>query len=69
MNHDSARKQEIATLREHGLTPERIIGVLAAWSGLGEGDATPACLVPKWSWDRVARDRIVLTPERLADLK
>ncbi len=64
--HGDAR---IATFRERGVTPERIIGVLAAWSGLGEGDATPACLVPKWSWDRAPRERIVLTPGRLADLK
>jgi len=59
---------QIATLRARGVPPERIIGVLAEWSGLGAGDATPACLVPKWSWDRVPRDRIVLTPERLAAL-
>jgi len=59
---------QIATLRARGVPPERIIGVLAEWSGLGAGDATPACLVPKWSWDRVSRERIVLTPERLAAL-
>jgi glutamyl-tRNA synthetase len=59
---------QIATLRARGVPPERIIGVLADWSGLGAGDATPACLVPKWSWDRVARDRVVLTPERLREL-
>lgn len=64
--HGDAR---IATFRDRGVTPERIIGVLASWSGLGEGDATPACLVPKWSWDRAPRGRIVLTPERLAGLK
>ena len=61
--HGDAR---IATFRERGLPPERIIGILAAWSGLGEGDATPSCLVPKWSWDRVDRKRVVLTPEMLA---
>jgi glutamyl-tRNA synthetase len=60
---------QIATMRAQGVSPERIIGVLADWSGLGAGDATPACLVPKWSWDRVSRDRIVFTPERLAALK
>jgi glutamyl-tRNA synthetase len=59
---------QIATLRAQGVPPERIIGVLADWSGLGAGDATPACLVPKWSWSRVSRERIVLTPERLAAL-
>jgi len=60
---------QIATLRAKGVSPERIIGVLAEWSGLGAGDATPSCLVPKWSWDRVSRNRIVLTPERLASLR
>ena len=60
---------QIATLRAKGIPPERIIGVLADWSGLGAGDATPACLVPKWSWSKVPRDRIVLTPERLAALE
>ncbi|HVE41060.1 MAG TPA: tRNA glutamyl-Q(34) synthetase GluQRS [Planctomycetota bacterium] len=59
---------QIATLRAKGIPPERIIGVLADWTGLGSGDATPACLVPKWSWDKVSRERIVLTPERLAAL-
>ena len=59
---------QIATLRARGVPPERIVGALAAWSGLGAGDATPACLVPKWSWDKVSRERVVLTPQRLADL-
>jgi glutamyl-tRNA synthetase len=59
---------QIATLRARGVPPERIIGVLADWSGLGAGDATPACLVSKWSWEKVPRERVVLTPERLAAL-
>ena len=59
---------QIATLRARGVPPERIIGVLAEWSGLGAGDATPSCLLPKWSWDKVPRERVVLTPERLAAL-
>ncbi len=63
--HGDAR---IATLRERGVSPERIVGTLAGWSGLGEGDATPSCLVPKWSWDRLPRERVVLTPERLSAL-
>ncbi len=61
--HGDAR---IASLRERGVPAERIIGILAEGSGLGAGDATPACLVKKWSWDRVSRERVVLTPERLA---
>ena len=60
---------QIATLRAQGVSPERIIGNLAEWSGLGAGDATPSCLIPKWSWDRVSRERITLSPERLSSLK
>jgi glutamyl-tRNA synthetase len=60
---------QIATLRARGVPPERVIGVLADWSGLGAGDATPGCLIPKWSWDRVPRERVVLTPERLAEFQ
>lgn len=59
---------QIATLHARGVSPERIIGVLADWSGLGAGDATPACLVPRWSWDKVPKERVVLTPDRLAAL-
>lgn len=63
--HGDAR---IASYRERGVSPERIIGALAAWSGLGAGDATPSCLVPKWSWSKVLRDRVVLTPARLQEV-
>jgi len=63
--HGDAR---IATFRERGVPPERIIGVLAEWSGLGAGDATPSCLVPKWDWAKVPKERIVLTPGRLGEL-
>jgi glutamyl-tRNA synthetase len=52
----------LAELREGGARPERIIGELAASSGLGEGDATPACLLPRWSWARASRERWTLTP-------
>jgi glutamyl-tRNA synthetase len=61
--HGDAR---IATLRAAGAKPERIIGALAEWSGLGAGDATPSCLVPKWSWDRLPQTRVILTPELLS---
>jgi glutamyl-tRNA synthetase len=64
--HGDAR---IASLRERGVAPERIVGTLAEWSGLGAGDATPRCLVRRWSWDRLPRGRVVLSPERLASLR
>jgi glutamyl-tRNA synthetase len=60
--HGDAR---IASLRGMGVRPERIVGLLAEWSGLGAGEATPAELLPRWSWGRVSRERVVLTPERL----
>ncbi len=63
--HGDAR---IATLRDRGVSPERIIGVLASWSGLSPGDATPACLIPQWAWDRANRDRMILESERLEEL-
>lgn len=53
----------IASYREHGVRPERIIGAVARWSGFDVGDARPADLVSRWSWDR-PRQRVVLTPDR-----
>lgn len=64
--HGDAR---IATFRDRGVRPERIVGVLASWSGLGEAEATPRDLLGRWSWDRLPRERIVLTPARLALLR
>jgi glutamyl-tRNA synthetase len=62
--HGDAR---IATLREKGVRPERIIGALAQWSGLiEERDASLRELLPLWSWNKVNRDRIVMTPEMRA---
>ncbi len=61
--HGDAR---LSSLRERGVRPERIIGLLAESSGLGAGDARPADLLARWSWDRVPRERLTLAPERLA---
>jgi glutamyl-tRNA synthetase len=63
--HGDAR---IATLREAGLRPERLVGWMAEVSGLGAGDLRPADLLPRWSWEHVSRERVVLTPESLATL-
>jgi glutamyl-tRNA synthetase len=63
--HGDAR---ISSLREGGARPERIVGALARWSGLGEGDATPKELIPRWSWERVSKERVVLTPALLKEL-
>jgi len=64
--HGDAR---IATLREEGIPPERIVGALAESSGLGAGPAMPRDLLPRWSWDRLARERLVLTPDFLRRLR
>jgi len=63
--HGDAR---IASFRERGVKPERIIGVLARWSGIsGAHDAMPRDLIKDWSWEKAARERIILTRERLAE--
>jgi glutamyl-tRNA synthetase len=64
--HGDAR---IASFREQGVRPERIIGILARWSGLKSGlDAMPSDLIKCWSWDKVTKERIVLTPQKLAEI-
>jgi glutamyl-tRNA synthetase len=64
--HGDAR---VASFREQGHNPRRIIATLARWSGLNCGDeATPAELIPAWSWKKVSRERVVLTPEKLAEI-
>ncbi len=64
--HGDAR---IATFRAQGVRPERIVGTLARWSGLiNENDATLRDLSACWSWKKAARERVVLTPEKLAEI-
>lgn len=52
----------ICALRAAGLPPERIIGLLAWWSGLAPygADATPASLIPEFSFARVPKSPAVL---------
>jgi len=65
--HGDAR---VATFRERGVRPERIIGILARWSGLKvTGDAAARDLLPHWSWKNVSTDRVVLTVEKLAEFE
>jgi glutamyl-tRNA synthetase len=46
----------LAELREAGVPPERVVGLLAAWSGLGDGRPVRAAeLVPGFSLEKVAR--------------
>ena len=52
----------IAALREAGRTPAEVIGLLAKWSGLGDGSAMNATqLVPGFSLERLRRDPTVVT--------
>lgn len=51
----------VAGLRELGWSPERVVGQLAAWSGLGDGaPVTARELVASFSLDRVRRDATVV---------
>lgn len=59
----------IASFRERGIKPERIIGTLGRWSGLiEENDAKLSELISLWSWPRLNRERVILTPEKLAEI-
>jgi glutamyl-tRNA synthetase len=61
--HGDAR---ISSFRAAGVNPSRIIATLARWSGMECGaDAMPAELVPRWSWNSVSRERVVMTPKML----
>ncbi|HLX62394.1 MAG TPA: tRNA glutamyl-Q(34) synthetase GluQRS [Planctomycetota bacterium] len=65
--HGDAR---IATFRARGVRDERVIGTLAKWSGLIDDNiASLRELVPLWSWKKVPRERVVLTPEKLAEFQ
>ncbi len=53
----------LAELRESGVAPERVVGLLAAWSGLTDGaPVRPGELVPGFSLARVRR-----TPARTSE--
>jgi len=65
--HGDAR---IASFREQGIRPERIVGTLAKWSGLiMENEATMSELISQWSWEKLNRERVVLTGEMLKALE
>ncbi|MBI3829605.1 MAG: tRNA glutamyl-Q(34) synthetase GluQRS, partial [Planctomycetes bacterium] len=63
--HGDAR---IHSLREAGVPAEHLLGVLARWSGLEvQGLVAARELLPLWSWKKVPRERVILTPERLRE--
>lgn len=64
--HGDAR---ISSFREKGVRAERIIGTLAKWSGLTDGgDISLRELMVFWSWKKIPRKKVVLTPEMLAEI-
>jgi len=54
----------IARFREAGVPPERVVGLLARWSGLGDGGEVSARdLLPRFDLARVPRADPVFAPE------
>jgi glutamyl-tRNA synthetase len=56
----------LAELRERGIAPERLMGLLAAWAGLGDGrPVAPGELVPRFVLDGLPRQPIAVDPARV----
>ena len=55
----------IARWREAGVPPERVLGLLARWSGLGDGSPVAAAdlLARGFAWEWVPRAGPVFGPE------
>ena len=54
------------SFRERGVDPRRLVGCLAAWSGLGDGRPRSLVdLLPDFDWGKLNRNRLVLKPEML----
>jgi glutamyl-tRNA synthetase len=56
----------IALFRAHGIAPERLVGLLAHWSGLAPAntECLPRDLIAQFDWDRVPRHRVVCAGEQ-----
>ena len=53
----------LSTYRQRGVSPERVVALLAKWSGLSDIDrVTPRDLLGRFSLEMVPRDRITMTP-------
>ena len=61
---------DLGALRERGVSPERVVGTLAAAAGLVDSgcEATPAELVSAFSWNCLRREDIVVDSALLARL-
>jgi glutamyl-tRNA synthetase len=52
---------ELAYLRDHGVPAEKVLGVLAQWSGLGNGEpVTARALVERFSLARLSREPVTV---------
>lgn len=71
MNEDGKRlsKREgafaVTELREAGVPAERVVGLLAAWSGLGAGPTRARDLVPQFRLDAVPREPVPTSEARI----
>jgi glutamyl-tRNA synthetase len=56
----------LGELRERGIAPERLVGLLAAWAGLGDGRPVGLGeLVPRFALERLPREPIAVRPEQV----
>ncbi|HZW89661.1 MAG TPA: tRNA glutamyl-Q(34) synthetase GluQRS, partial [Myxococcaceae bacterium] len=53
----------LAELRERGIAPERLLGLIAGWAGLGDGRPVGLGeLVPRFALERLPRAPITVDP-------
>jgi glutamyl-tRNA synthetase len=56
----------LAELRERGIEPERLIGLLAGWAGLSDGSAVGLHnLIPRFALEQVPRTPISVDPDQV----
>ena len=59
----------LADLRERGIPPQRLIGLLAGWAGLGDGrPVSLEDLVPRFALERLPRAPIAVDPPQVNEV-